>query len=211
MFSATRALARTCKQQPQRRGMAIAGNHVARIVRCHVKGEAEAEKCDELWHQSVALLKGFPGFVKSERTVCKSEWAYEVSGSLGGGMETLLSDLRAGAQHTSRVVACVCEKGARVAFSLANPLCVRGSRPRRPPWSLKPQLSLPTWSQSCVQRRCCPSCQRCQRLPLIKLVGRCDNLPPATGRVWTRFALSDYFYHALNSSPSPPFPFLPWR
>lgn len=83
MFSATRALSvasrpslRAVVSQQQQRSMAIAVNQVARVARFHVKGEDEAQAADAIHAKANAILKAeVPGYVKSTRTVCKSEWA----------------------------------------------------------------------------------------------------------------------------------------
>ena len=83
MFSATRAFIATARTAPravvatqQQRSMAIAVNQVARVARFHVKGEDEAEAVDALHAKANAILKEeVPGYIKSTRTVCKSEWA----------------------------------------------------------------------------------------------------------------------------------------
>uniref|UniRef100_A0A7S4T1Y6 ABM domain-containing protein n=1 Tax=Alexandrium monilatum TaxID=311494 RepID=A0A7S4T1Y6_9DINO len=54
-------------------------NKVARVWRFHVPGEAEAVKMDTIVKESKAELAQFAGYEKSVRTVCKAEWAYEVS------------------------------------------------------------------------------------------------------------------------------------
>eukprot|EP00567_Pseudictyota_dubia_P007079 CAMPEP_0197462592 /NCGR_PEP_ID=MMETSP1175-20131217/59509_1 /TAXON_ID=1003142 /ORGANISM="Triceratium dubium, Strain CCMP147" /LENGTH=142 /DNA_ID=CAMNT_0042998133 /DNA_START=11 /DNA_END=439 /DNA_ORIENTATION=+ len=62
------------------RGLAIPVTHVARIARTHVKNEEEAEKLDAyLRDVYIPTIKAQKGFVKTERTVCKAEWAYEVA------------------------------------------------------------------------------------------------------------------------------------
>ena len=81
MMNVTRSLARM--SGISRRGLAteIPIGSVARIVRFSVADEAAAMKADEL----VALAKTdleaakLPGYVKTVRTVCKAEWAYEIA------------------------------------------------------------------------------------------------------------------------------------
>ena len=53
-------------------------NQVARVTRTHVGNEANALEADGILNGLLPELKKQPGFVKAKRTVCKSEWAYEV-------------------------------------------------------------------------------------------------------------------------------------
>ena len=53
---------------------------VARVWRSHVNGEKDAVALDELIANRVLPeLRQQPGYVKTVRTVCKAEWAYEFS------------------------------------------------------------------------------------------------------------------------------------
>ena len=64
-----------------RRGMAteIPIGSVARLFRMHVADENAAIKADAIVETIKADLAsaGLPGYVKTVRTVCKAEWAYE--------------------------------------------------------------------------------------------------------------------------------------
>ena len=55
-------------------------NNVARIVRMKVAGEEDAIKADAIVKKVNQQMQtaGLAGFQKVKRTVCKSEWAYEV-------------------------------------------------------------------------------------------------------------------------------------
>ena len=53
-------------------------DQVARVTRTHVGNEANALEADGILNGLLPELKKQPGFVKAKRTVCKSEWAYEV-------------------------------------------------------------------------------------------------------------------------------------
>jgi len=58
----------------------VAVNQVARVVRLTVPGEEAAVQIDgALRGPAMAAVRALPGFVKVVRTVCKSEWAYQVS------------------------------------------------------------------------------------------------------------------------------------
>ena len=67
-------------------------------TRTHVGNEANAAKADAVLQELKPKLAALPGYVKTKRTVCKAEWAYEVDiifkdlDSFKGYME---SDLRA--------------------------------------------------------------------------------------------------------------------
>jgi hypothetical protein len=55
--------------------------HVARVVRMHVGDEATAVKADAVFQRALGEIKaefGGKGGVSATRTVCKSEWEYEV-------------------------------------------------------------------------------------------------------------------------------------
>merc|ERR1719174_3350182 len=73
-------------------------NQVARVTRTHVGNEANAAKADAVLQELKPKLAALPGYVKTKRTVCKAEWAYEVDiifkdlDSFKGYME---SDVRA--------------------------------------------------------------------------------------------------------------------
>ena len=49
-----------------------------RSTRTHVGNEANALKADAILAEIKPTLAALPGYVKTKRTVCKSEWAYEV-------------------------------------------------------------------------------------------------------------------------------------
>ena len=54
--------------------------HVARVWRSHVNSEKDAASLDDLVAKKVMpSLREQPGFVKTVRTVCKAEWAYELA------------------------------------------------------------------------------------------------------------------------------------
>ena len=55
--------------------------NIARVVRMHVKDEEHAMKADALFQEGLELFrKEQPqGFVSAKRTVCKAEWAFELS------------------------------------------------------------------------------------------------------------------------------------
>ena len=54
-------------------------NNVARVIRMRVAGEEDAMKADKIVKSAAAELQGSKqaGYLKMNRTVCKSEWAYE--------------------------------------------------------------------------------------------------------------------------------------
>ena len=54
-------------------------NNVARVIRMKVSGEEDAMKADAIVKSAASELKGSKqaGYLKTKRTVCKSEWAYE--------------------------------------------------------------------------------------------------------------------------------------
>ena len=47
-------------------------------TRTHVGNEENAIKADALLAEIKPKLAALPGYVKTKRTVCKAEWAYEV-------------------------------------------------------------------------------------------------------------------------------------
>ena len=53
-------------------------NQVARVTRTHVGNEENAMKADAILDGIKPELAKQPGYVKTKRTVCKAEWAYEV-------------------------------------------------------------------------------------------------------------------------------------
>lgn len=54
-------------------------NQVASVYRyADVGGEDTAVKVDEILKEAMGKLSSQPGYVKTVRTVCKSEWAYEM-------------------------------------------------------------------------------------------------------------------------------------
>ena len=53
-------------------------NQVARVYRFNVGNEDTAMKMDEILQEGIGKLKTVPGYVKTNRTVCKGEWAYEM-------------------------------------------------------------------------------------------------------------------------------------
>lgn len=60
----------------------VAVTEVARLIRLTLKnGEDDALRLDgeALRGPGMAAVRALPGFVKVVRTVCKSEWAYEVA------------------------------------------------------------------------------------------------------------------------------------
>eukprot|EP00747_Dinoflagellata_sp_TGD_P032362 gnl/TRDRNA2_/TRDRNA2_135935_c0_seq2.p1 gnl/TRDRNA2_/TRDRNA2_135935_c0~~gnl/TRDRNA2_/TRDRNA2_135935_c0_seq2.p1 ORF type:complete len:129 (+),score=30.60 gnl/TRDRNA2_/TRDRNA2_135935_c0_seq2:95-481(+) len=60
--------------------------HIARVARFpNVKDEATAMKLDAIVAEAVAEIKKMPGYVKTTRTVCKAEWAYEIEYVFEGG------------------------------------------------------------------------------------------------------------------------------
>ena len=87
----------------QRAGRAMSTipvNNVARVIRMKVSGEEDAIKADAIVHQAAAELKTSKqaGFLKVNRTVCKSEWAYEyeiVFSGLDNFKAYMASDFRA--------------------------------------------------------------------------------------------------------------------
>ena len=58
---------------------AIPVHNVARVARFHVKDEEAAEAVDAELMLAFEGVRTAPGFQKLTRTVCKSEWAYEIS------------------------------------------------------------------------------------------------------------------------------------
>ena len=54
-------------------------NQVARVYRMHVEGEADAMKADAIIKGSMPKIASVPGYVSFQRTVCKTEWAYEIT------------------------------------------------------------------------------------------------------------------------------------
>ena len=44
----------------------------------HVGNEENAIKADAIVNEMLPVLKKQPGYVKTVRTVCKAEWAYEI-------------------------------------------------------------------------------------------------------------------------------------
>ena len=60
-------------------GVEIPINQVSRVYRMNVGNEETALKVDALAKEAAAKVASQPGFVKMTRTVCKSEWAYEMS------------------------------------------------------------------------------------------------------------------------------------
>merc|ERR1719164_307691 len=67
-------------QQPFARGFAeIPIKQVASVSRWHVGNEENAMKTDALVEELKAGLASKDGYLKTVRTVCKSEWAYELS------------------------------------------------------------------------------------------------------------------------------------
>jgi len=53
--------------------------NVARVTRTHVGDEANALKADAMLAELLPGLQELDGYVKTSRTVCKAEWAYEVA------------------------------------------------------------------------------------------------------------------------------------
>ena len=74
-------------------------NQVARVARLHVGNEENALKADAIVKSLLPEMEKQPGYLKTKRTVCKAEWAYEVDvvfkdfDSFKGYME---SDFRTG-------------------------------------------------------------------------------------------------------------------
>ena len=54
-------------------------NQIASVLKLNVANEANALIMDEHVKQLNAKMIGHPGFVRTNRYVCKSEWAYELS------------------------------------------------------------------------------------------------------------------------------------
>eukprot|EP00932_Pfiesteria_piscicida_P001545 SRR837773.11502.p2 GENE.SRR837773.11502~~SRR837773.11502.p2 ORF type:complete len:139 (-),score=53.88 SRR837773.11502:72-461(-) len=72
------ALARPLAAPAARAFSTIPVTNVARIMRCHAGNEENAVKLDEMVRSNISEFKKQPGYVKTVRTVCKAEWAYEV-------------------------------------------------------------------------------------------------------------------------------------
>jgi len=76
----------------------ISINQVARVGRVNVGNEENALKADAFFKDAKKAYAALPGFVKMNRTVCKSEWAYEVEivfDSLDNFKAHMDSDIRA--------------------------------------------------------------------------------------------------------------------
>ena len=54
-------------------------NKVASVWKLNVGNEANALVMDGVIKDNLKVIEKAPGFVKAERTVCKSEWAYETA------------------------------------------------------------------------------------------------------------------------------------
>lgn len=67
----------------QSRSLSISGvpvTQVATYMKLNVKDEPTAAAMDDLMDHALSdYLKKSPGYLKSSRTVCKSEWAYEIA------------------------------------------------------------------------------------------------------------------------------------
>ena len=68
-------------RQQQVRTLAIPVNSVARVFRMHVADEAAAEQADKIVAEARGVLEEskLQGYVKTVRTVCKAEYAYELA------------------------------------------------------------------------------------------------------------------------------------
>jgi len=54
-------------------------NQIASVLKLNAGGEAKALQLDAHFKQVGNMMKAHPGYLRANRYVCKTEWAYEIS------------------------------------------------------------------------------------------------------------------------------------